>query len=242
MRAAAFLPGMFALFFSLTFVLPSCTQGLSNTASGSVTASDFAKKIDEMPDAAMVDVRTPGEFAAGHIQGAVNANIGGPEFAALIATLDKSKPVLVYCLSGSRSLSAVRRLTAAGFPEVYELSGGLMKWRAANLPLVTGADGPAPGMSVADMQAELNTDKYVLIDFYATWCLPCRKMEPYFAEIAAERPDAVKVLRVDVDKNPLIAQKFGVQALPTIMLVKDQKILWTKEGYYEKSALLEGVQ
>ena len=79
----------------------------------------------------LVDVRTPAEFAAGHIPEAVNIDVRGENFESQVqSTLDKERPVAVYCRSGARSKTAARALTEKGF-RVYELNNGFMNWKGA---------------------------------------------------------------------------------------------------------------
>ena len=79
----------------------------------------------------LVDVRTPAEFAAGHIPEAVNIDVRGENFESQVQTaLDKERPVAVYCRSGARSKAAARALTEKGF-RVYELNNGFMNWKGA---------------------------------------------------------------------------------------------------------------
>ena len=85
----------------------------------------------------VIDVRTPAEFANGHIDGAVNLDLEGGGFSAGIAALDHGTPYLVYCQSGRRSAIAAETMVAAGFTQVYDM-GGLTAWQSAGLPVVAG--------------------------------------------------------------------------------------------------------
>jgi rhodanese-related sulfurtransferase len=115
-------------------VLPAC---LNVNAQGAVLpAIDFQKKMASVPNAQVVDVRTADEFGQGHIKNARNMDWWGGAFDKQAATLDKKRPVFVYCLSGARSSSAARKLRSLGFSEVYDLKGGLYQWNASKLPLV----------------------------------------------------------------------------------------------------------
>ena len=79
----------------------------------------------------LVDVRTPAEFAAGHIPEAVNIDVRGENFESQVQTaLDKERPVAVYCRSGARSKTAAHALAAMGY-RVYELNNGFMNWKGA---------------------------------------------------------------------------------------------------------------
>ncbi|MEZ5192668.1 MAG: rhodanese-like domain-containing protein [Nocardioides sp.] len=83
-------------------------------------------------------MRTPAEFAQGHLEGAVNIDIEGPDFQSQVAQLDPTAPYAVYCRSGNRSGAAVSFMTANGFSEVYHLTGGIGAWEQAGGQFVTG--------------------------------------------------------------------------------------------------------
>ena len=83
----------------------------------------------------LLDVRTPEEFAAGHLNGALNLNLNVPDFADRLNELDKTKVYLVYCKGGVRSARAMQIMQKQGFRQVYNLSGGLNKWQAENRAL-----------------------------------------------------------------------------------------------------------
>ncbi len=115
----------------------SCTNAQTLTYKPNLTPIEFSEKIKSLPDAPIIDVRTPGEFAEGHLFNAMNYNWNGDSFDQQIAGLDKSKPVLVYCRSGSRSAAAATHMRELGFKEVYEMDGGFVSWRKADLPETT---------------------------------------------------------------------------------------------------------
>ena len=100
-----------------------------------VDATRFAEVVAS-PGVTIVDVRTPEEFAEGHIEGAVNYNVQGPDFANQIAGLDPAGTYAVYCRSGNRSQAAVAAMAQAGIPGIYELESGIVGWQDAGLPLV----------------------------------------------------------------------------------------------------------
>ena len=76
-------------------------------------------------------------------------------------------------------------------------------------------------ISSAEWQAKvLDSDKPVLVDFFATWCGPCKMMAPVIDEVAAEKADA-SVYKIDIDENPDIAQKYGVMSIPTFIVFKN---------------------
>lgn len=117
----------------LLFVLISgCTQSQNIT---SLNAAQFEKHMKEKADKIILDVRTAGEYADGHIPGAVMIDYYKNDFRQQINKLDKSKPVFVYCASGVRSSSAAKILVQSGFTEVYNLQGGINAWHRSGKPL-----------------------------------------------------------------------------------------------------------
>ncbi|MEM8608788.1 MAG: rhodanese-like domain-containing protein [Myxococcota bacterium] len=88
----------------------------------------------------VLDVRTPEEFALGHIEGAINQNVNGPDFASALEDLPHDKPYLVHCAAGTpggRSRRATEALQSAGSKRIYHLDGGLIAWSGGGNPTVT---------------------------------------------------------------------------------------------------------
>ena len=83
----------------------------------------------------------------------------------------------------------------------------------------------------------LQSEKPVLLDFFASWCGPCRMVSPLLDEIAKERPD-IKVVKVDIDQNPDLAMQYRVMTVPTLMVVKDGEIVKQSRGARPKGQIL----
>lgn len=91
----------------------------------------------EQEDIQLVDVRTEKEYADGYIENSQNIDIKSPTFDEDILKLDKTKPVIVYCKSGGRSAKCTKKLKEAGFIKVYDLDGGLEKWKFSGKEIKT---------------------------------------------------------------------------------------------------------
>ena len=90
-------------------------------------------------------------------------------------------------------------------------------------------------------QEVMHSDKTVLVDFFATWCGPCRMVSPIVDEIAEEHPE-FKIVKVDVDAEPELAQKFGVMSIPTLVVIKDGKVAEQSTGAKPKAQILAMLQ
>ena len=83
----------------------------------------------------------------------------------------------------------------------------------------------------------MDSEKTVLLDFWAPWCAPCRMVVPVIEEIAGERPD-IKVGKINVDEQPELASKFGIMSIPTLVVMKNGKIVQQVSGARPKEAIL----
>ncbi|NQU88045.1 MAG: thioredoxin, partial [Mariniphaga sp.] len=85
----------------------------------------------------------------------------------------------------------------------------------------------------------VNSEKPVLVDFYADWCMPCKQVAPVLKDLKDELKEAIRIIKVNVDKNPFIATQYNIRSIPTIMIFKNGSVLWTGLGIKSKGELLD---
>lgn len=76
----------------------------------------------------------------------------------------------------------------------------------------------------------INGEQPILIDFHAEWCGPCKTLAPILQQVKSNLSDSVKIIKIDIDKNPQVAQKFQVRGVPTLILFKEGNLLWRQSG------------
>jgi thioredoxin 1 len=88
----------------------------------------------------------------------------------------------------------------------------------------------------------INQDKAVLIDFFAEWCGPCKMMSPILKDVKDTLGDSLTIIKIDVDKNQVLASKYQVRGVPTLMLFKAGKQLWRQSGLLQKNEIIKTVE
>ena len=211
----------FLFVVALLFSLQSFSQNVST-----LSVDEFEKKLDSTVQ--LLDVRRPEEYKAGHLPAAYQANwLDKKEFEERVQYLDKSKPVFVYCLAGSRSAAAANWLAEKGFTNVVNMQGGINAWKKES-------KGLEANTAIAQMKDEeyirlTRSKDLVLVDFGAEWCIPCKKMEPVIESFEKEHSE-VKLVKIDAGIEDEIVKKYQVEGLPVFVLYKRGKEVWRKEG------------
>ncbi len=145
-RVRSALPVLVAA--GLTFLTAGCgssSHATSTSPGGSAATVTAGAHLDvnafsdliSRPGVVVLDVRTPAEFAAGHLSGAKNVDVEATDFASQIGSLDHSATYAVYCRTGVRSGMALQQMLGSGFTQVVDLSGGITAWTGAGKPVTT---------------------------------------------------------------------------------------------------------
>jgi rhodanese-related sulfurtransferase len=210
-------------------------------AGNSLTVSEFEKDILNTNAAQILDVRTDAEYKSGHIKNALLADWKkDQEFNRRISLIDKKKPVYVYCLGGGRSEAAAKVMRESGFEKVYELTGGINAWKAANKPLEGKSD--IKQMTMDAFNGAILSAPVVLVDFGAVWCPPCKQIEPVLNKLQTDLKDKFTLVKVDGGNDTEIMKQFNVTALPVFMVFKNGKLVWRRDGIATQEELTAHLQ
>ena len=90
----------------------------------------------------------------------------------------------------------------------------------------------------ANFDSIINDNKPVVVDFHALWCGPCKAQSPILKEVASELGDSVRVIKIDVDQNNEISNRYQIQSVPTLMIFKNGNLLWKHSGVVSKNELV----
>lgn len=229
--------------FLVVAVVSMLISACSGPGKQALSPAEFDEAIRDDADAVVLDVRTPHEYAGGFIARAQNLDFNNGNFTEVVGGLDKSKTYYVYCLVGARSADAATYMRSHGFKSVYELKGGTTAWQQSNLPLVQAGQARETGANAVSMEAYraiIASDTAVLIDFYAPWCGPCKRLEPILHAFGQEHTGRLKIVRLNIDESKEVASALGITQIPLLKLFKGGEEKWSYLGLLDKATLEAG--
>jgi rhodanese-related sulfurtransferase len=216
-------------------VFTSCNSQTSTN----VDVTNFEQAIAK-GNMQLLDVRTPAEYQSGHLSNALLADWNNEaEFKKRTEALDKSKPIYTYCLSGVRSAAATQWLKQQGFT-AYNLSGGINAWKKAGKPIEQAT--AVKQVSLAEYEAMLPKDKTVFVDISAVWCPPCKVMAPIIDSLAKVNTGKILLVKINGGDQTELCKALNVNAFPTLIIYKQGKLVWQKEGIVNAKDIAKQLQ
>lgn len=228
------MPKITLLFFSILFLI-ACGQDKKGFEV--LDAIQFYQKLENTQNVQLIDVRTQEEYSSSKIGNALNLNYYDSDFEAQLKKLDKDKPLLVYCKSGGRSSGAVAKLLDLGFKEVYELQGGIMAWERANLNTKSNTvSTQKDAFTSENLKNILSKNQKVIVNFYASWCIPCKRMKPFMNELEKENSN-IKIVRIDIDQAKTLGNELKIENVPTVLFYDNNILKERKNSEMTKSEI-----
>lgn len=224
------------ILFPFLLVFIACGQ---NSGVKQANSIEF-KKLVENSSGTLLDVRTLGEFKNGHIKDAGYLNYYALDFRQKLLLLSKNQPIYLYCNTSYRSQKAALILVENGYKNVYNLEHGIMEWNQKNLPVIIEPDAKPDtenAMGIDEFNTLTNSEQLVFIDFYATWCTPCRKMMPMMDSLKTEYKDTIAVIKINADASKKLIKKLGLISVPHLALYRKGSILYSHDGLVDRQEL-----
>jgi rhodanese-related sulfurtransferase len=225
---------------SFLLLLLTFFSSYAQTDSLKTDANSFEKGLTN-PGIQILDVRTSGEYNSGHIKNALLADWTNKEqFNQRIQYVDKDRPVYIYCLSGGRSSAAASWMRSNGFNKVVELEGGINAWKLANKPVESISTEKQ--MTPDEYWAAIPKNKTTLVDFGATWCPPCVKMEPVINELRSNANLNFQFIKIDASINTDVMHALKIEPIPVFIIYKNGNEVWRQNGVVTKEELIKHLQ
>jgi len=213
----------------------------TKTNQEAISFETFVTKLQAAsPNPQLLDVRTPEEYKISHLKGAVNLSLTNEaDVQKYIDKLDKNKPVFVYSINNGRSGVLVKKLQEQNFKEAYELPGGISKWIGEGKPLESSVSA---GLTQAEYQQLISSQKLVLVDVQSKYCGGCKKLAPVVDSVAHQNAEQLKLVSIELFENKELGNALDIASIPTLILYKDNKIVWRKNGRITREDIEAAIQ
>jgi thioredoxin 1 len=207
-------------------------------AQESIKPKDLIQKLFKKEAFYLIDIRTESQMALGHIRKSMHIEILEEPKNETLNLIQKSAEIVVYGQSGQDGLNAAVQLKDLGFEKVYFLEGGFESWVSSSLPYLSLKEN-AEALSFYSVENFNNLkarpgDK--IIQFYASWCSVCKSQKKQIEKYVSE-DSSIKFIRIDAEKNKSLAEYLEIEAVPVLLIIKNQKQIWRKEGKIDASEL-----
>ncbi|MCC6818258.1 MAG: thioredoxin fold domain-containing protein [Bacteroidia bacterium] len=192
----------------------------NSVSKSKVNSKDLSKLLSE-PNVQILDVRTADEFKQGHIDKSINIDINHPKFDSLISVLYSSLPVYIVANSTENGEQGVTRMNILGFRQASYLDGAIKSWTDNGFELVQDKPKVVYESDTIPFLEARKGSKLVMVDFNATWCKPCKMLEPAVTKVHDELAKDVIVYSIDTDVNPDLAREYQANSIPLLVFIKN---------------------
>jgi thioredoxin len=234
---------MFKVFQIFTLLGFSITV-FGQIESKNITPQEFDKLFKTHEGAILIDLRTPKEFAVARLKKAINVDLmmeGFEDF--MVKKFSKNSKLFLYSQSEEDAKNASQYLFEIGYKNIWTLKGGFENWILSSKPYISGSQNFTPQNIYTKeiFQKKIRENKYVIVDFYADWCGPCKKMAPILFDIDNKRDD-VTLFKIDSDQNQTLVREYEITDIPTILIFRYGRQTWRTTGITEAKEILDRMQ